>query len=97
MEDGPNEYVDALAQWLPVETLRLFERTGLDHGNKYVLDCTAGLWRASSLTGYLQSLRTSAMKEVHSELKSVANNQLMYLTISVQVTPNLHPQYSFGL
>jgi hypothetical protein len=43
MEAVPEEYVGALAQWLPVGTLRLFDWTRcLDHSKSYDLICTTG-------------------------------------------------------
>jgi len=44
MQGAANQYVGALAQWLPVETLHLFKRTRhLDHGKNYDLSCAAGI------------------------------------------------------
>jgi hypothetical protein len=49
IEGSPNAHVDAFAEWLTVESLRLFERTQrLDHGNNYVSNCTTGVSGLSS-------------------------------------------------
>ncbi len=61
MQGAPNEYVGAFAQWLPVETLHLFEGTQrLDHGKNYDLSCAAGIpgsVKSDRIFAIVQSIR----------------------------------------
>ena len=73
MQGAANEYVVALAHWLPVETLRLFDRTRrFDCDKNYDLSCAAGLPGSVKSDKYLQSFKAFAMKDVRSELKSIS-------------------------
>ena len=62
------------------------------------LNCTTGLIgsvKPDRIFAIVQSIRDER-RALRIE-ERFENNQLTCLTISVQVTPNLHPRYSFGL
>jgi hypothetical protein len=62
MEGSPNEYVDAFAEWLPVESLRLFERPQrLDHCNNYVSKRTTRAKGPVFPSGISSGLRTTIL------------------------------------